>query len=555
MVRPPPKFIRVFLIEDNASDERLITGMLKECGGGQLLIRGVAHRLSDAIRTLQVEEGVDVVLMDLSLPDSQGIDTFRNLAQALPALPIIVLSGYDDEQLAVMTVHNGAQDYLVKYELTGKLLVRSINYAIERKQGELALKAARQDLEGRIQERTQALIDANERLSDALNQLGEAQGLIIQQERMNAMERMSCGIAHDFNNALSPILAHSELLLIKPGALSDEEGVKNAVTKIHQSAEHCAEIVLRLCQFCRVNTDVGQLEPLDLKEIVQEAVDLTRPFWRDQAQKRGCNISMETHFSSVPKITGVRQDLREMFVDLLLNAADAIVKEGVISASVSLDKGAVTVCIADNGGGMSEEVAAHCLDPFFTTKKDKGVGLGLSVVYGIARRHGAEIDIESQEGEGTKAVVKIPVSQKTPEEAASIPAHTPQASLPERVTGLRILAVEDEPNIREILAVYLAEDGHHVELASDGPEALAKLTKGRFDLLLTDYSMPKMNGDRLAASVRATDPAVRIAMLTGFGSQLPQRAPLRLDVDAIIAKPFTFESLRRGIAEAMEGPR
>ena len=119
------------------------------------------------------------------------------------------------------------------------------------------------------------------------------------------------------------------------------------------------------------------------------------------------------------------------------------------------------------------------------------------------------------------------------------------------LSSLRILAVEDEPNIREILGIYLSENGHKVEVAADGDEALSKFKRNRFDLLLTDYAMPNMNGDRLAAAVRAADPKIRVALLTGFGSQLPQGAPLRLEVDTIIPKPFTFESLEQGIAEAM----
>ena len=136
------------------------------------------------------------------------------------------------------------------------------------------------------------------------------------------------------------------------------------------------------------------------------------------------------------------------------------------------------------------------------------------------------------------------------------PENAAAASEPaDPVRGLRILAAEDEPNIREILGIYLTEEGHTFELAAEGAEALAKFAKGRFDLLLTDYSMPNMSGDRLAAAVRAIDPKIRVALLTGFGSQMPQGAPLRLEVDAIISKPFTFESLRQGIAEAMEDGR
>jgi len=528
--------------------------MLRECGGGQLILSGSARRLSEAVRALECTDRVDVVLLDLALPDSRGIDTFLNLSKAVPDLPVVILSGYDDETLAMLTVQQGAQDYLVKYELTGKLLVRSIHYAIERKHGEVALKAAREELERRIQGRTHALLETNRRLSETLNQLSAAQNLVIQQERMNAMERMANGIAHDFNNALSPIVAHSEWLLRKPDALTDEAGLKNALTKIHQSAESCAEIVVKLRHFCRSDAENGALERLDAAEIIRDAIALTQPCWKDQAQIRGCNITMETHFSPVPPIYGIREELREMFADLLLNATDAIRATGVITASVVAEGGRVTARIADNGVGMSQAVATQCMEPFFTTKQNKGTGLGLGVVQGIARRHSAEIEIESQEGAGTTVTVRFPDPQ-TGGEPSSPEMQAASAPLPTTVTGLRILAVEDEANIREILAIYLAEDGHQVEVAANGTEALAKLTPGRFDLLITDYSMPNMNGDRLAATVRTIDPEVRIALLTGFGAQLPQRSPLRLDVDAIISKPFTFESLRQGIAEAIEGKR
>ena len=549
-MNPPPKFIRIFLVESNPQDEQIITDMLRECGDGQFIVCGTFHRLEDALLGLKNSGGVDLLLLDLTLPDAQGIEAFTRLSHAAPDQPVIVLSGYDDEDIAVQAVAQGAQDFLVKYELTGKLLIRSIQYAMERKREESALKSLREELEKRVEERTQALTNVNQRLTEALEQLSAAQNVATEQERLHSMQRMAGGIAHDFNNALSPILAHSEWLLRKPDALSDEVVLKNALIHIHESAEHCAAVVLRLREFCRTRDEFCIFEEIDVREVVLAAITFTQPSWKDQAQMRGCNISVESHFSDVPKIQGAKEELVEMFSNLILNGVDAIPQSGVISLSVTCADGKVLVCTADNGVGMSEEVGEHCMEPFFTTKRDKGIGLGLGVVHGIAQRHHAVIDIESWEGEGTKVTIGFPVFEfevESDENPAT--ASEPQAPM----TGLRILAVEDEPNIREILGIYLAEDGHQVVLAAEGAEALAKFKKDQFDLLLTDYSMPNMNGDRLAAAVRDRDPKIRIALLTGFGSQLPQGAPLRLEVDAIISKPFTFESLRQGITEAMGG--
>lgn len=553
-MKPPPKFIRVFLIEENERDAKTVSDMLLEEGGGQFIMSGVFLRLDEALCGLETGGGVDVILVNLPADESRRATLFSHLLRAAPDQPILALSGSDDGQLAVEAVCLGAQDCLLKQEMTGRLLVRSIQYAIERKYEELEATEKRDDLEKKVGELSLALANVNQRLSAALDQLSATQSAATQQDRLHAMERMAGGIAHDFNNALSPILAHSEWLLRKPGALTNEMTLRKALCDIHDSAGHCAEVVLRLRQFCRARDEFDPFEPLDLCEVAQRVIDLTQPSWKDQAQARGCHIVVETHFSEVPMVQGAREDLVELFANLILNAVDAIPEEGVISVSIGCKDGRVVVSISDNGVGMSEEVGARCMEPFFTTKKDQemGKGLGLGVIYGIAQRHNAEINIESWEGDGTKVTLDFPtVPERAPGPEKS--DATTQPTQPMR--GLRILAVEDEPNIREIIGIYLTEDGHSVELAADGADALGKFEKGRFDLLLTDYSMPNMSGDRLAAAIRASDPKIRVALLTGFGSQMPQGAPLRLEVDAIISKPFTFETLRQGIAEAMEGGR
>ena len=539
---PPPKFTRVFLVEDNVADERLITEMLAEFGIGQFILCGVFRRLAEAIEALENLGNADVVLLDLSLPDSQGQDTFLRLMQAVPDQPVIVLSGRDDEAFAIETVRLGAQDYLLKNDLTGRLLVRSIHYAMERKRAELALRATREELEKGIAERSQALTEANRRLAEVSGQLKAAQGAAIAQERVLAMERMAGGIAHDFNNALSPILAHSEWLLRQPGPLSDQEALRKALANIHASAGHCAEVVLRLRNFCLSRDESAPFVSLDVREAVRAALLLTQPSWKDQAQMRGCNIAIETDFAAVPKIRGVQEDLVEMFANILLHFVDAVVVSGVIFVAVSGGPEGVSVCFS------TRSIPERGVSRPEPSDMERG---SLGVIYGIAQSHGAEIHAEDWDEAGMQVAIRFPVSEASAEEKGKPKPALATASKP--MQPLRILAVEDDANIREILGIYLAEDGHSVELAAEGAEALAKFEKDRFDLLLTDYSMPNMSGDHLAAAVREADPKIRIALLTGFGSQLPQRAPLRLEVDAIISKPFTFETLRQGIAEAMGG--
>lgn len=524
-------------MENQPSDARLISDWLSEQGAGQLILSGLCACLDEALA--KIRDGLEVDLVLLSLQPGMPGEVSR-FTEAFPHLPLVVLSA--GEEGGEEALRRGAQDFLPKGELTGKTLARAIGFAVERKRGELVLRSVRDEMEKQVSERTQVLMEANANLLQALDEAGAAQARQIQQERLNAMERMASGIAHDFNNALSPILAHSEWLLRKPGERADEEKLKKALCKIHESAEHCAEIVMRLRGFYHAENEPGVMEPLELGDVLMEAICLTQMYWKDQAQTRGCEVAFKTRFDSVPKVVGNRNELRQMFTDLILNAVDAIPRRGVITACVGGTPGKVAASIADDGVGMSAEVLAHCLEPFFTTKNHSGIGLGLGVVHGIAQRHKATIAIDSREGAGTKVTLEFPAA----------PGESPAAAS-EPLSGLRVFAVEDEPNIREVLAVYLAEDGHHVEMASNGEEALSRFEPGRYDLLLTDYSMPKMNGDLLAAEIRARDPRIRIALLTGFGASLPQGASLRLEIDAIISKPFTFETLRQGIAEAMEG--
>jgi len=556
----PTSAVNVLLIEDNEDHVQFLRQLLAtselttfELHTAGDVAQGVA-RLKDG--------GIELILLDLTLPDSDGLETFIRVLEAAPDLPLIVLSGINDVALAVETVQLGAQDYLVKGHVDNHLLVRSMQYAIERKRTQIQLRRINDNLEVRVRERTAALLqsnsklqeeiaerrraeeatlESNRQLSAALGQLQATQREIIQRERMHALGRMANGIAHDFNNALAPILGFSELLLMKPETLLDSKKVRNYVEMIHTAAQESAKVVSRLREFYRYRDDAEVFTPVVINDLVLQVISLTQPRWKDQALAAGINIDFRTEMANVPTVPGNESELRELLVNLVFNAIDAIPKRGTITIRTEMQGRWAVVTVTDDGLGMSEEVKARCMEPFFTTKDDQGTGLGLGSVHGIVRRHEGEIDIQSEAGRGTSVAVSLPLDK--PEKAPEAPKPAPAG----RET-LRILVVEDEPLVREVLAVYLAEDHHEVEVAENGREGLEKYRAGSFDLVMTDRAMPEMNGDQLAIEIKKLRPEQPILLLTGFGDLMTGAGEQPPGVDLVVSKPFTLTTLRSAIA-------
>jgi signal transduction histidine kinase len=555
--------VNVLLIEDNEDHvlflRQLLASSATETTHFELHTAGDAQQ---GIARLK-DGGIELILLDLTLPDSDGLETFIRVLEAAPDLPLIVLSGINDVALAVETVQLGAQDYLVKGHVDNHLLIRSMQYALERKRAQIQLKRINDNLEVRVRERTEALmqsnaklqqeiierrkaeealLDSNRQLSTALGQLQATQREIIQRERMHALGRMANGIAHDFNNSLAPILGFSELLLMKPETLLDQKKVRNYVEMIHTSAKDSARVVSRLREFYRYRDDAEVFTPVVINDLVLQVISLTQPRWKDQALAAGINIDFRTEMGNVPTVPGNEGELREVLVNLVFNAIDAIPKRGTITIRTEVQGRWLVITVTDDGIGMSEEVRARCLEPFFTTKDDQGTGLGLGSVYGIVRRHEGEIDIQSENGHGTTVAVSLPLerSAKPPEAPKPAPAAT---------SKLRILVVEDEPLVREVIGVYLNEDSHEVELAENGREGLEKFQAGQFDLVLTDRAMPEMNGDQLAIEIKKLRPEQPIVLLTGFGDLMSGAGEQPAGVDLVVSKPFTLTTLRNAIAK------
>ncbi len=391
------------------------------------------------------------------------------------------------------------------------------------------------------------LRDANRQLADALQALQDAQRQIIEQERQRVLTQMASGIAHDFNNVLSTILGYSDLLLANPAMLADTETVRRDLELIRSAASDAAQIVRRMRRFYRPANETEMHTILRPNTLVQDALSMTKPRWKDQAQAGGVSIEVRTDLGRVPDVAGNETELREILTNLIFNSADAIRQKGTILLRTRREGEHAVFEVQDTGAGMDPETLARCRDAFFTTKAQSGRGLGLAVVRAIVARHGGNIDIESAPGRGTTVRVRLP--------AATDPQEPPTQVEQQARPGLRVLVVENEESQRRLLRRYLEIDGHSALTASDGEAALAKLAQEPCDLVITDRAMPAMGGDRLAAAIKETHPATPVIMLTGFGSMMEAAGEKPESVDLLLSKPITLDELRAALADAQAESR
>lgn len=388
------------------------------------------------------------------------------------------------------------------------------------------------------------LRDSNSRLEKALAELKMAQQQVIQQERLRALGQLASGIAHDFNNALTPILGYSDLLLSSPMLMDNKEKARKYIELINIVAEDAKDVVNRLREFYR-NSEEGEVfEPTNLNNIINQSIELTEPKWKNQAQANGVTINILTELGEIPNINGIQAELREMMINLIFNAVDAMQESGTISLWTQRLENNIIFEISDTGIGMSDEVMQRCFEPFFSTKDFTGTGLGLSIAHGIIRRHKGTISVESKEGEGTKFIITIPISEETEiVEKSQIDGVSPK--------HLHVLVVDDEPLIQNMLSEYLSIDGHTCKTASNGREGLSEFRNGKFDLVITDRAMPDISGDQLAEIIKETNPDMPIIMITGFGNLMKASGEMPNGIDYLMSKPITLGAFKEAISNVI----
>jgi PAS domain S-box-containing protein len=396
-------------------------------------------------------------------------------------------------------------------------------------------------------------------LQQAYDELRQTQQAVMQQERLRALGQMASGIAHDINNAISPVLLYTEALLDREPGLS--ERARGYLQTIARSIDDVAETVARLREFYRQREPQMTLVPLDLNALVVQVADLTRARWSDMPLQRGVVIRMESELApDLPAVSGVESEVREALINLVFNAVDAMPEGGVMtmrtrrSALPELGSGAAAPCalveVADTGMGMDDETRRRCLEPFFTTKGERGTGLGLAMVYGVAQRHGADLQIDSAAGRGTTVRMTFPV----PAAAVVAPGLTIAPEAP--TSRLRILVVDDDPIVLKSLCDTLQADGHVVVSADGGQAGIAAFHTARssseaFDVVITDLGMPYVDGRQVASAVKQASMATPVILLTGWGQRLIADNEVPAHIDRVLSKPPKLRELRAALARTI----
>jgi len=368
---------------------------------------------------------------------------------------------------------------------------------------------------------------------------------------LRALGQMASGVAHDINNALSPIVAYSDLLLNTLPNLSPDN--RRQLQIIRRSGEDIAHIVARLREFYRRRTDSEELSMVDVNQLMEEVVELSRPRWRDLSQREGTSIEIERKFQDdMPLLQSDPGDLREALLNLVFNAVDALPRGGKITLITNLvnlpakqdgpSVRAIQVGVLDNGIGMDEKTRQHCLEPFFSTKAQHGgTGLGLAMVYGVMQRHEGDIEIQSAPGSGTCVRLTFPIRDKS--------VLTRASTAPEKKRrSLEVLCIDDDPHVQELLKDCLSSYEHRVTISGSGRQGVeifraAKKRNQPFQTVITDLGMPEFDGHQVARAIKAESPETPVIMLTGWGAAMKEDGEMADEVDALLSKPPQIERL------------
>lgn len=394
-------------------------------------------------------------------------------------------------------------------------------------------------------------------LQRAYDDLHQTQQAVMQQERLKALGQMASGIAHDINNAISPVALYTESLLETETSLSPR--ARDYLETIQRANEDVAATVARMREFYRPREADLVLSPVNLNEVAEDVIGLTRARWSDMPQERGVVIELDTSLTANdPVVPGVEAELREALTNLVFNAVDAMPEGGTLSVrtrrtsdpSRAEAPDRVYIEVSDSGVGMDAETQRRCLEPFFTTKGERGTGLGLATVYGTVQRHNAEIYIVSAPGRGTTVQLVFAAAREA--------AVTREAPRPQRLPSQRILVVDDDPLLLKSLRDTLETGGHVVTTASGGLAGLEAFSEAReanapFNLVITDLGMPYVDGRQVASAVKELSPATPVILLTGWGQRLMDDGETPPHVDRVLNKPPKLADLRAALASLIEG--
>jgi len=392
-------------------------------------------------------------------------------------------------------------------------------------------------------------------LKMAYDDLKSSQQIVMHDERLRVLGQMSSGIAHDINNALSPVALYADALLENETSLSDKG--RAALGQIQRSVDDVAETLARLRDFYRKRE--GAVEPtlIDANELCEQVLEICRARWHDIPLQRGIEIHIDRRYAVVkPRLPGMLSEVRDALVNLVLNAVDAMPEGGTLTMMTGSQHGPnggeTLFEVGDTGIGMDSQTRERCLEPFFTTKGERGTGLGLATVFGVIQRHGGQVRIDSQLGQGTRIQLAFPSGiEVQPSASEASPLH-------EQPPACRLLLIDDDPISLKSLADVLVADGHSVSAFDNGAEgvqAFAAAAGGDqpYDAVFSDLGMPRMDGRAVAAAIKRIAPHTPVLLLTGWGQRLLDDGDTPSGVDRVIQKPPRLARLRQALASVLAG--
>jgi two-component system cell cycle sensor histidine kinase/response regulator CckA len=367
----------------------------------------------------------------------------------------------------------------------------------------------------------------------------KAEDQLFQTEKLRAVGEMASGVAHDFNNALAAILGNTQLLL----HTAQDEELKETLKIIEKVAKDCGQTVRRLQDFTKKRVD-HELLKVDVNAIIKDSMEMTKPKWKDESQSRGIRIEMVSNFEEIPSVSGNASELGEVITNMIFNAIEAMPEGGKVELQTFKKERDVLIRMSDEGIGISEETQKRIFEPFFTTKPFTNMGLGLSMSYGIIKRFGGEIEVESKLGRGTTFTIILPVGEEEKEEAVSSRAI-------KKAAEARILVIDDDEFVRSVLSRTLAQANHRVTLAEDGEKGVQIFRDGKFDIVLTDLGLPRMSGWEVCRMIKEISPETPVGMITGWGVEKNRNEVREYGLDFFISKPFDFNQILNVVSEAM----
>ena len=519
--------LKVLLIEDNPGDVRLIREMFAKAKHPVFKVDSV-DRLTDGLARVS-ESQFDVVLLDLSLPDSNGLDTFVTLHGASEELPIVILSGLNDETTAIECVNAGAQDYLIKGEVNRHLLIRSLRYAV-----------ARGVLE---KERSQLL--ARERAARA------------QAEAANrAKDEFLAMVSHELRTPLSAMLGWSRMLTT--GKL-DPDTVSRGIEAIERNARAQTQLIGDLLDISRITTGKLQLNvrPLRLNSVITNTIDAMRP--TAQAKQILLQVNLDTNAGT---ISGDPDRLQQIIWNLLSNAIKFTPAGGRVEITLERVGTHIQITVADTGQGISAEFLPHVFERFrqadsSSTRKFGGLGLGLSIVRHLVELHGGTVEVHSPgEGQGATFTTWFPLLTESEESCANVDPleHSGDGAVTaeQSLKGVKILVVDDDTDSRAVIKEMLLQFGAEVLTAASASDALQALELWSPDVLLSDIEMPNEDGYSLLQKIRSKDGKsgglIPAAALTAYGRSEDRVRVLKAGYQSYLPKPVDPHELALVVA-------